>query len=158
MGFGEKNLLTLAPGKFVSEAFAGSGLLAPSLVVPALAGIVFVRLPLTFIVTLKVKVQFAAAARLAPLKANVSSPGLPESAPPQLPTAKFAGLAINIPLGRWSVKATPVSGTLFELNNSILSVEAEPPNTVNGLNAFTTPTLRLVMAKFAVADWEGLMT
>src|SRR5688572_17574284 len=96
-GLGEKNLLRLAPGRLVRVASAGSGLVTPFKVVTPLAGIAFVRFPLTFMVTLKVNVQRAPACRLAPLNEKESAPGLPERVPPQLPTDRLAGLAMNIP-------------------------------------------------------------
>ena len=60
-------MLTLAPGKLVNEASAGSGLFAPSKVVTVFAGIIFVRLPLIVMVTLRVSVQRLPAGKLPPL-------------------------------------------------------------------------------------------
>src|ERR1051326_843266 len=136
----EKNLLTLAPGKLVNEASAGSGLLAPSEVVTALAGMIFVRLPLTVMVALRVNVQVPDAGRLPPLNEKELVPGTPLSVPPQVPTSKFRGLARIIPLGMLSVNAMPVNATVPGLINWILMVEAAPPKTVNGSKPLTKVT------------------
>jgi len=88
-------------------------------------------------VALRVNVQVANAGRLPPLNENVLAPATALIAPPQVPTPGFAGLAIIIPFGMLSVKAIPVSVTFSGLISWILIVEAEPPNTVNGLKPFT---------------------
>jgi len=161
----KKNLLTLTPGKLVREASAGSGLLVPLMVVTALAGIIFVRLPLTVIVTLRVSVQLLSAGKLPPLNEKVLDPGVPLSVPPQVPTLKFSGLARIIPvpgvvsIGILSVKAMPVNATLLEFINWILIVDAEPPKTVRGLKPFTTAMERLATlatVKVAVRSSTGL--
>ena len=90
-GLGAKNLLTLAPARLVNVASAGSGLLAPCCVDTAPAGMVFVKLPLTFIVTLIVSVHRLLAGRLPPLKVKVACPGVPVSVPPHVPTEKLGG-------------------------------------------------------------------
>lgn len=130
-------MLTLAPGKLVNEASAGSGLLAPFKVVTALAGMIFVRLPLTIIVALRVNVQVPDAGRLPPLNEKELAPGDPSSVPPQVPTLKFRGLARIMPLGMLSVNAMPVSATVPGLINRMLIVEEAPPKTVNGSKPLT---------------------
>lgn len=137
IGLEEKYLLTLAPGKLVNEASAGSGLLAPFKVVTELAGMIFVRLPLTIIVALRVNVQVPDAGRLPPLNEKELAPGTPLSVPPQVPTLKFRGLARIIPLGILSVNAIPVSATVPGLINWILIVEEAPPKTVKGSKPLT---------------------
>ena len=64
---GVKNLLRLAPGKFVKVAEAACVLLAPLVVVTAPAPMVLVRFPLTLMVVLRVSVQFEFAANVPPL-------------------------------------------------------------------------------------------
>ena len=130
-------MLTLAPGRLVNEASAGSGLVAPFEVVTAWAGIIFVRLPLTIIVALRVNVQVPDAARLPSLNENELPPGTPLSVPPQVPTLKFRGFARIIPLGILSVNAIPVSAIVPGLINWMLIVEAAPPKTVNGSKPLT---------------------
>ncbi len=76
IGFGEKDLLTLAPGKLVSVAEAAWVLLAPLVLVTAPTRIVLVRFALTFIVTLTVIAELAEAARLPPLKEKDVAPGM----------------------------------------------------------------------------------
>lgn len=154
----EKNLLTLAPGKLVNEASAGSRLLAPFKVVTALAGMTFVRLPLTVMVALRVNVQLPDAGRLPPLNEKELDPETPLSVPPQVPTLKLRGLARIIPFGMLSVKAIPVSVTVPGLINWILIVEAEPPKTVNGSKPFTTAIDKLpppVTVKLEVRSFVG---
>ena len=158
MDLDEKNLLTLAPGKLVNEASAGSGLLAPFKVVTALAGMIFVRLPLTVIVALRVRVQVPDAGRLPPLNENELAPETPLRVPPHVPTLKFSGLARIIPFGMLSVNAMPVSATVPGLINWILIVEAEPPKTVNGSKPFTTAIDKLpppVTVKLEVRSFVG---
>ena len=159
-------MLTLTPGKLVSEASAGSGLLVPLMVVTALAGMTLVRLPLTVMVTLRVSVQLLPAGKLPPLNEKVLAPGVPVSVPPQVPTLKFSGLARIIPvpgvvsIGILSVKATPFSATLLEFINWMLIVDAEPPKTVRGLKPFTTAMDRLetlATLKVAVRSFAGLL-
>ena len=115
IGFGEKNLLTLAPGRLVKEASAGCGLVAPSAVVTAWAGIPFVRFPLTVMVTLRVKVQLTKAGRLPPLNENEPAPATALIVPPHVPTAGLGGFAMIIPFGMLSAKAIPVSATFSGL-------------------------------------------
>lgn len=129
IGFGAKALLTLAPGKFVNEAATGSALVTPFVVVTTPAAIVFVRLPFTVMVALRVNVQFPKGGRLPPLNEKELVPGVPLSVPPQVPTLKFTGLARIMPLGILSVKAIPVSVRPPGLIKSILIFEAEPPKT-----------------------------
>ena len=151
-------MLTLAPGKLVNEASTGSGLLAPFKVVTALAGMIFVRLPLTVIVALRVKVQVPDAGRLPALNEKELAPETPLRVPPQVPTLKFSGLARIIPFGMLSVNAMPVSGTVPGLINWILIVEAEPPKTVNGSKPFTTAIDKLlppVTVKLEVRSFVG---
>src|SRR6266545_7889607 len=124
MGFGEKNLLTLAPGKFVNEALAGSTLITPLAVVTAPAGMAFVRLPFTVIVALRVNVQLPNGGRLPPLKEKELVPGTPLRIPPHVPTLKFTGLARIMPVGILSVNAILVKATPSGLIKSILMVEA----------------------------------
>lgn len=137
IGFVWKYLLMLTPGRLVNVASAGSTFITPFVVVTAPAGIVFVRLPLTVMVTLSVRLQLPEAGRLPPLNEKELSPEVPVRAPPQVPTLKFKGLARIIPSGILSVNAMPDSATVPGLSNSILIVEAEPPKTVNGLKPFT---------------------
>src|SRR5512138_1461392 len=117
MGFGENALLTLAPGRLVSDARTGSALVTPFAVVTAPAGMVFVRLPFTVIVTLRVNVQVVSPGRLPPLNENEFEPGVPLRAPPHVPTSKLGESARIIPLGMLSVKAISVSVTLPGLIN-----------------------------------------
>lgn len=131
-------------------------MLTPLEVVTAPAGIVLVRFPLTFIVTLRVSVQFELAERLPPLNVNEPSPGFPESAPPQAPTEKFVGVAKNIPVGIVSVKVIPLNDVLFGLINITLMVEAEPPKTVRGLKPFTRPIEISLTVSLAEASSPGL--
>src|SRR5688572_2008392 len=152
----------LAPGKFVRVARAGSGLVAPLVVVTAPAGIVFVRFPLTVIVALRVNVQRPNAGRLPPLNENELSPGIPVSVPPQVPTLKWTGLARIISCGILSVKAIPSKGVVPELINSMLIVEAEPPKTSLGSKPLTTaiasvPPLGggVLTVRFAVSGFAG---
>lgn len=160
MGLEEKNLLTLAPGKLVNEASAGSGLLAPSKVVTVFAGIVFVRLPLTVMARLRVSVQLLPAGKLPPLNEKELAPEVPLSFPPQVPTLKFKGLARIIPDGILSVNAIPVSPMLlFRFINRILIVDTVLPKTVNGSKPFTTAMdrlPRLPTVKLAVRSSEGV--
>ncbi len=137
IGFDRKNLLILAPGRFVNVASAGSTFITPLVVVTAPEGITFVKFPLTVMVTLSVKIQLPEAGRLPPLKEKELSPGVPMSAPPQVPTLKLRGLVRIIPFGILSVNEMPDSATEPGLSNSILIVEADPPKTVNGLKPFT---------------------
>lgn len=158
IGLELKNLLTLAPGKLVNEASAGSGLLAPFKDVIALAGMTFVRLPLTVIVALRVNVQVPETGRLPPLNEKEPSPGAPLSVPPQVPTLKFTGLARIIPLGMLSVNAIPVSATFPGFINWTLIVEADPPKTVSGLKPFTIAIARVpppLTVKVEVISPEG---
>ena len=129
VGFGEKDLLTLAPGKFVNEAATGSAFVTPLFVVTAPAGIVFVKLPFTVIVALRVRVHLPKGGRLPPLKENELAPGTPLRVPPQVPTFRFTGLARIMPVGMLSVKAIPVNVVPSGLIKSILISEAEPPKT-----------------------------
>src|SRR5688572_23195340 len=161
MGLEEKNLLTLAPGKLVNEASAWSGLLAPSKVVTVFAGIVFVRLPLTVMATLRVSVHLLPAGKLPPLNEKELSPEVPLSFPLQVPTLKFRGLARIIPGGILSVNAIPVSPTLlFGFINRTLIVDTELPNTVKGLKPFTTAMDKLPRSptlNVAVRSSEGVL-
>jgi hypothetical protein len=108
MGFGAKYLLTLAPGRLVNVASTGSAFETPLVVVTAPDGIRFVRLPLTVIVALRVKVHLPRGGRLPPLNEKEFAPGTPLSVPPQVPTLKLTGLARIIPVGMLSVNAIPV--------------------------------------------------
>ena len=158
IGFGAKDLLTLAPGKFVNEAATGSTFVTPFAVLTAPAGIVFVRLPFTVIVALSVRVHLPKGGRVPPLNEKELAPGVPLSVPPQVPTLKFTGLARIIPLGMLSVKAIPVSVTPPGLIKSILIVDAEPPKTWGGSNPFTKEIDRApppVTVKFAVSAAVG---
>src|SRR5512134_96009 len=98
---------------------------------------IFVRLPLTVIVALRVKVQVPNAGRLPPLNEKELAPETPLRVPPQVPTLKFRGLARIIPLGILSVNAMPVRATVPGLINWILIVEEAPPKTVNGSKPLT---------------------
>lgn len=129
IGFGAKDLLTLAPGKFVNEAATGSTFVTPLAVVTAPAGIVFVRLPFTVIVALRVKVQLPKGGRAPPLNEKELAPGTPLSVPPQVPTLKFTGLARIMPVGILSVKEILVKVTAPGLIKSMLISEADPPKT-----------------------------
>src|SRR5215208_6277548 len=131
MGFGAKDLLTLAPAKLVNVACTGVAFVTPAgfVVVTAPAGIAFVRLPFTVIVALRVRVQLPKGGRLPPLNEKELEPGAPLSVPPQVPTLKLTGLARIIPLGILSVKAILVSATPSGLIKSMLMVEADPPKT-----------------------------
>ena len=155
-------MLTLAPGRFVSEASAGSGLRAPSAVVTAFAGIVFVRLPLIVMITLRVSVHLPPAGKRPPLNEKELVPETPLRVPPQLPTLKCRGFARTIPPGIVSVKAMPVNGTFPGLINRTLMVEEAPPKTVNGSKPLTTAIARLpgtgagvVMFRFADSSPGG---
>src|SRR6266540_1543766 len=117
IGLGAKTLLMLAPGRLVRDASAGCGLLAPPVAVTAPAGIIFVRLPLTVMVTLRVSVQVPFAGRLPPLKDMVLVPGFPVSVPPQVPVEKLGGFAMIIPGGIVSVKVIPFSGVVLVFDN-----------------------------------------
>ena len=117
MGLGEKNLLILAPARLVKVASAGSELLTPFVVVTAPAGMILVRFPLTFVVTLNVRVQVELAGRLPPLNEKEPSPGFPLNAPPQAPTEKLTGFARNIPVGMSSVNLMSVNCALLGLNS-----------------------------------------
>lgn len=158
IGFGENALLTLAPGRLVNDASVGCGLLAPLVVVTAFAGIVLVRLPLTVIVMLMVKVQVPNGGKFPPLNEKEPFPDIAVIVPPQVPTDEMAGVATIIPAGILSVNAIPTRLALFGLTSSTLMVEAEPPNTVRGLNSFTTPMDRSVIVNGAVASAIGLIT
>src|ERR1041384_5076543 len=98
---------------------------------------IFVRLPLTIFVALRVNVQVPDEGRLPPLKEKELPPGTPFSVPPQVPTLKFRGFARIIPLGMLSVNAMPVSATVPGLINWMLIVDAAPPKTVNGSKPLT---------------------
>lgn len=143
VGFGEKNLLTLAPGKLTKVCAVGSKFVTPFRVVTAPAAIVLVRLPFTVIVTFSVNVQFPNGDRLPPLKEKELAPEFPLRVPPQVPTSKFTGLARIIPGGMSSVKVMPASETLPGFVSLILIVEAEPPKTVSGEKPFTRAIERL---------------
>src|ERR1041385_5702815 len=104
MGLGAKDLLTLAPGWLVREAWVGWVFVTRWSVVTAFASIAFVRFPFTTMVALRVKVHFPRAGRLPPLYMKDPSPGFPVIVPPQVPTLKFVGLARVMPLGIVSVK------------------------------------------------------
>lgn len=158
-------MLTLAPGRLVKEACAGSGLLTPFAVVTALAGMIFVRLPLTVMVTLRVSVQLPPGGRLPPLNEKEFAPGAPLSVPPQAPTLKFSGLARIMPVpgtvstGMLSVNVIAVSATLFGLIKWMLIVDAEPPKTVNGSKPLTRAMARLetfAMLNVEVRAFAGL--
>jgi len=123
-----------------------------------LAGITFVRFPLTFIVTLRVRVQLVLAGRNPPLNVNELFPGVPDNAPPHVPVFKFGGLARNIPTGIVSVKPIPTKSVLFGLINSTLMVDAEPPKTVSGSKPLTIPMERSATVIEAVAESNGLIT
>ena len=153
IGFDKKNLLILAPGRLVKVASAGSTLMTPFVVVTAPAGIVFVRLPLTVIVTLSVKVQRPDSGRLPPLNEKELSPGVPVRVPPHVPTLKLRGLARIMPAGILSVNSMPANAIVPGFSNSILMVEEEPPKTVNGLKPFTIAMdllLELITVKLAL--------
>jgi hypothetical protein len=158
MGFGAKDLLTLAPGRFVSEAATGSTFVTPFVVVTAPAGIVFVRLPFTVMVALRVRVHLPKGGRVPPLKEKELAAGTPLSVPPQVPTLKLTGLARIMPLGMLSLKAIPVSVTAPGLIKSILIIEDEPPKTWGGSNPFTREIDRApppVTVKFEVSAAVG---
>lgn len=137
IGLGEKDLLTLAPGRLVSEAWTGSPLVTRWSVVTAPAGIVFVRLPFTVMVALRVRVHVPSGGRLPPLKENELVPGVPVSVPPQVPVLKFTGLAKIMADGIVSVKPMPVRFAVPGLINWRLIVETAPPVTINGSKPFT---------------------
>jgi hypothetical protein len=105
---------------------------------------IFVRLPLTVIVALRVKVQVPKAGMLPPLNENELAPETPVRVPPHVPTLKFSGLARIMPLGMLSVNAMPVRATAPGLINWILIVEAAPPKTVNGSKPLTKVIDRLL--------------
>lgn len=144
MGLGEKDLLTLAPGKFVSEAWTGSALVTCWSVVTAPAGIVFVRFPFTVMVALSVNVHVPSGGRLPPLKVNELLPGVPLRIPPQVPVLKFTGLARIISVGIVSVKPIPVRLAVPGLINWMLIVETAPPVTSNGSKPFTKSIARVL--------------
>ncbi len=133
---GEKDLPTLAPGRLVREALVGSAFVTRLSVFTAPARMIFVRLPFTVIVALRVSVHLPKGGRLPPLKEKELVLGTPLRVPPHVPTLKFGGLARIMPvpgtlfsMGISSVKVIPVSATLSGLINSMLNVEAEPPKT-----------------------------
>ena len=152
---GVKNLVMLAPGRLVREAWAAWEFLAPLNDVTLPMGIVLVRLPWTFIVVLTVTVHLFPAARVPPLKVNVFELGTAVTVPPQVPVDGSAGLAMYIPAGMVSVKAIPVRGALFGLINWTLIVDMEPPNTVKGEKPLTTPRVRPVTVRFVEVSATG---
>ena len=97
-------MLTLAPGRFVSVAAAGWAFVAPLNVVTAPAPIVFVRLPFTVMVALRVRVHVDDAGSTPPEKVNTFDSTVPVSVPPQVPVLKLGGLAMIMPTGMVSVK------------------------------------------------------
>ena len=151
IGLGEKALLKLTPPRLVREACAALELVAPLKVVTAAIGILFVKLPLTFIVTLRVKSQLAVAARLPPMNENVLEPGDPLNTPPHVPVFRLAGAAMYMPEGMVSAKAIPLRRALLGFVSLTSSVDAEPPKTVRGVKLLFTVTLRLATVNIAVA-------
>lgn len=137
IGFGEKNLPTLAPGRLVKVASAGSAFVTPLSVVTAPDGMVFVRFPFTVMVALRVNTHLPRGGRVPPLNENVFAPGEPLMVPPHVPTFGLTGLYRIMFPGMLSVKAIFVSVALLGLINSILIVEAAPPVTINGSKPFT---------------------
>lgn len=135
---GAKALLTLAPGRFVSVAAAGWAFVAPLNVVTAPAPIVFVRLPFTVMVALRVRVHVDDAGSTPPEKVNTFDSTVPVSVPPQVPVLKLGGLAMIMPTGMVSVNWMPLSAELLGLINCTLRTEDAPPKTVRGLKPFTT--------------------
>ena len=99
---------------------------------------VFVRLPLTFIVALNVNVHLPRDGRLPPLNVKALAPGVPARVPPHVPTLGFTGSARIISGGIVSVKVMPVSGTVPGLINSMLIVELAPPVTIRGSKPLTS--------------------
>ena len=159
MGFGEKNLPTLAPGRLVNVAEVGSTLVTSWSVVTAPAGIVFVRFPLTVIVALSVRVQRPKGGKLPPLKEKVFAPGVALIVPPHVPTFGLTGLYRIILLGIVSVNAIPVSAPVPGLINSILMVEEAPPVTINGSKSLTKEIDTVdppVTVKLAVSELVGI--
>ena len=155
IGLGEKFLLTLTPGRLVSEAAAAAVLLAPLDVVTAPIGIVFVRVPFTFVIALRVRSQLFVAAKLPPLNENELSPEFPVIVPPQVPVFRFAGAAIDIPAGRESVKAIPVRAALLGLVSVTSRTEEEPPYTSRGAKLLFTVIVKAVIVRLAVAGASG---
>lgn len=132
-------------------------MVAPLKVVTAPAPMLLVKLPLAVIVTLSVSVQLVETFNMPPLKEKILDPGVAVMVPPQVPTFRLAGFATIIPEGMVSVKLIPVNTTLLGLTNCTLKVEAEPPNTVRGLNPFTTPIEMVPMIRFALAGARELI-
>ncbi len=73
-----------------------------------------------------------------PEKVNTFVPTVPVSVPPQVPVLKLGGAAMIMPAGMVSVNWMPLSAELLGLINCTLRTEDAPPNTVRGLNPFTT--------------------
>ena len=148
IGFGAKLLLTLAPARLVSEADVGVPFVTPLNVLTAPAGMVFVRLPFTVMVTLRLSVHSSPASKAPPLKEKVLVPGVPVIvAPgPQSPTAegvKSGGSAIIIPAGILSTKVISVNtADVLGLRNSIFNVDTAPPYTNCGTKPFTISMVR----------------
>jgi len=140
----------------VSEASAGWVLLTPLNVVTAPIGMVLVRFPFVTMVTLMVMVQVVAADSDPPLKVMVLSPTAPDKVPPQVPVLKLGGLAMIIPAGIVSVNSIPVRGALSGLRSSMLMVEAEPPNTVNGIKGFIHHNMEVANCQIG-SGWCGWM-
>ena len=101
--------VTLTPGRLVSEAAVGSGLVTPLNVVTTPAGIVFVRFALTDMTTRTVSVQVEFGGKTPPLKEKAESPGLPLNTPPQVPVLNTTGSVRCMPGSMLSVNAMPVS-------------------------------------------------
>ena len=163
IGLGEKLLLTLAPGRLVSEATVSTVLLAPLNEVTPPIGMVFVRLPFTLVVTLRVRMQDPLAGRVPLLNWNELDPVAirtlgtrpPVVALLQVPVVRLAGEAMIMPTGMLSVKVIPLRMALLGLVRVTLIVDTEPPVTVLGLKSLLTRMVSGVMVRIAWAGATG---
>jgi hypothetical protein len=134
IGVGLNALVNVTSGALTtSVAVAAAALVAPCVLVSALAGIVFSQLPGVELVTLTVMVQLAPAATLPPLSPTLEPPAVADAEPLPHVVAAFGVLPIVTFAGKLSVKATPVSATAFAAVFATVTVKTDVPPTVIGV-------------------------
>jgi hypothetical protein len=135
---GENALLRLTGGATVKTALAGDALVAPCVVVSALAGIVFVYVPAADAVTFTAIVHVAFAPTLPPLSAADDAPATAVTVPPVHVVEADGVVAIVTPDGKLSVRPMPLSAAapLAVFATVIVNVDVPPGAIEDGLKLF----------------------
>ena len=150
---GLKDLVSVGGSKIVSVALATSVLLAPSVVVSALIGIVFGYCAGVLDTTSACKVQLPLAGIVALVRLILVPATSAATAPPEQVVEAFGVLAIVSPAGRLSVRAEPVKVCALLLAIVMVSVEVCPALTAVGLKALVMTGALTTFSAAVAIDW-----